>query len=76
MPDKTPKALSFEQSLTQLEKLVSKMESGQLPLEQSLKHFEQGVKLIGECQTVLSKAEQKVKMLSGEGVLVDYNPSE
>ena len=53
----------FEHSLQQLEQLVERMESGELSLEDSLKAFEQGIKLTRECQGMLSKAEQKVEQL-------------
>ena len=57
------KAVDFEQSLQQLEALVTEMEKGDLSLEQSLKAFENGIQLTRECQTRLSEAEQKVELL-------------
>ena len=53
----TPKKtdpINFEKSLQNLSELVEKMEQGNLPLEESLKNFELGVKLIHDCQTALS----------------------
>lgn len=55
----------FEQKLKRLEEIVKKMEEGNLELEDSLKLFEEGVKLTKECQGHLQQAEQKVKILSG-----------
>lgn len=55
--------MDFEKKLTRLEEIVAKMESGDLSLEDSLKFFEEGVKLSRECNTQLSQAEQKVKTL-------------
>jgi exodeoxyribonuclease VII small subunit len=55
--------MDFEKKLTRLEELVAKMESGDLPLEDSLKFFEEGIKLSRECNTQLASAEQKVKLL-------------
>ncbi len=55
----------FEQKLTRLEEIVKKMEAGNLELDESLKLFEEGVKLTKECQGHLTQAEQKVKILSG-----------
>ena len=55
--------MDFEKKLTRLEQIVDKMESGDLALEESLKLFEEGVKLSRECNTQLTDAEQKVKML-------------
>lgn len=57
------KAASFEDKLQALEALVEKMEDGELNLEDSLKHFEQGIGLARECQTALKNAEQKVEVL-------------
>ena len=57
--------MDFEKKLSRLEDIVEKMETGELPLEDSLKLFEEGVKLSRECGTQLSEAEQKVKLLLG-----------
>jgi len=58
---------NFEQSLAQLEALVSQLESGDLPLDQALARFEQGVRLTRECQGALSAAQQKVQLLLQRG---------
>ncbi len=60
------KSYPFEQSLEKLEKLVEQMEEGDLTLEESLKTFEEGIRLTRECQQALSSAEQKVKLLIEE----------
>lgn len=60
------KALRFEESLAELERLVERMEQGNLPLEESLKLFEQGVQLTRSCQKALKEAEQKVQILLEE----------
>jgi len=57
----------FETSLQALEDIVSKMEQGQLSLEQSLTAFEQGVQLTRTCQTTLKEAEQRVSKLTQKG---------
>ena len=57
--------MDFEKRLTRLEDIVEKMETGELSLEDSLKLFEEGVKLSRECNSQLTDAEQKVKMLLG-----------
>lgn len=69
--------MDFEKKLTRLEQIVEKMESGDLPLEDSLKLFEEGVKLSRECNTQLADAEQKVKLLlsvdgSGNATTKDF----
>ena len=57
------KALDFEQALVELERVVTAMEAGNMPLEESPKAFEQGVRLTRECQQALQEAEQKVELL-------------
>lgn len=57
--------MDFEKKLGRLEDIVDKMETGELTLEDSLKLFEEGVKLSRECNVQLSDAEQKVKLLLG-----------
>jgi exodeoxyribonuclease VII small subunit len=56
-------ALDFEQSLTDLQSLVERLESGELSLEDSLGAFEQGIRLTRDCQAALTQAEQKVQIL-------------
>lgn len=63
---KAKKGPDFEQALDQLEDLVEEMENGDLTLEESLKAFEQGIKLTRECQSALTQAEQKVRVLIEE----------
>lgn len=58
-----PEQKSFESSLRELEQIVEQLEAGDLPLEQSLDLFEQGVRLSRECQRRLDEAEQKVEIL-------------
>jgi exodeoxyribonuclease VII small subunit len=58
--DSLPK---FEECLQRLEVIVKEMERGDLPLEQSLKLFEEGVSLSGSCQKELEEAEGKVEIL-------------
>ena len=53
----------FETSLKKLEQIVSDLENGDLPLEQSIKTFEEGLKLTKHCQNLLSKAELKIQKL-------------
>jgi len=56
--------ISFEQALSQLTGLVEKLESGELPLEESVAAFEQGVKLSRRCETLLEQAEQRLQVLN------------
>ncbi|MDB4837759.1 exodeoxyribonuclease VII small subunit [Marinomonas sp.] len=62
MPRKTS-VHYFEENLNELDTIVTQLESNQLSLEEALKAFEKGVKLSSECQSVLTKAEQKVQIL-------------
>ncbi|MBL0123069.1 MAG: exodeoxyribonuclease VII small subunit [Betaproteobacteria bacterium] len=66
----TPK--SFESALAELDQLVEKMESGQLPLEESLSAYQRGTELLKFCESVLKDAEQKIKVLDG-GELKDLS---
>ena len=54
---------SFEESLKKLETIVGQLEKGDLPLEESLKLFEDGVSLSSACKQELDAAEGKVEML-------------
>ena len=54
---------TFENSLSSLEKIVSQLEEGDLSLEESLKLFEDGVKLSRECQERLNQAERRIEVL-------------
>jgi exodeoxyribonuclease VII small subunit len=58
---------NFEQSLAQLEALVARLESGDMPLDAALASFEQGVRLTRECQGALGAAQQKVQVLLQRG---------
>jgi exodeoxyribonuclease VII small subunit len=54
---------NFETSLAALEKIVRELENGDLPLEKSLRLFEEGVKLSRECQERLNQAERRIEVL-------------
>lgn len=56
----------FEEALEKLEDIVKKMETGDLPLEEALKSFEEGVKLIRFCSAKLDDAQRRVEMLMGK----------
>ncbi|MCD7753528.1 MAG: exodeoxyribonuclease VII small subunit [Clostridiales bacterium] len=58
------KKLNFEESMARLETIVSQLERGEVPLEQSIALFEEGTKLIAGCSKLLDSAEQKVQKLS------------
>ena len=54
---------SFEKSLERLEVLVEQMESGELSLEEMIKHFEEGTSLVDRCSKRLNEVEQKIEKL-------------
>ncbi|RKX40999.1 MAG: exodeoxyribonuclease VII small subunit [Verrucomicrobia bacterium] len=57
------KSVDFEKSLGRLEELVGEMEGGELSLEEMIKHFEEGTKLVGLCTKKLNEVEQKIEKL-------------
>ena len=60
-----PRKPSFEESLEQLEAIVRRLEDGQLPLAESRDQYEQGVRHLKACYTLLEKAERRIELLSG-----------
>lgn len=62
----------FESGLKELEKLVNDLESGELPLQDSLQKFERGVELYKNCRVTLDQAEKKIKILSDSLKELDY----
>ena len=60
MPEKNK---DFESSLKKLEEIVTELESGDLPLEKSIKAFVDGIKLTRHCQKLLTEAELKIEKL-------------
>ncbi len=57
---------SFEKDLKRLEDIVAKMEDGDIPLDESMKLFEEGVKLSRLCSERLDKAERKVEIITAD----------
>lgn len=57
-------APDFEAALAELEQIVTRLERGELSLEESLRQFERGILLTRSCQKALQQAEQKVALLS------------
>lgn len=67
---------TFEQSISELEEIVSRLESGSVTLDESLSLFEKGIKLSKNCQKMLDSAEKKVSVLmaneDGEMIEEDF----
>jgi exodeoxyribonuclease VII small subunit len=76
MPDKDEKPVEFEAALEELEALVTRMEEGELPLEEALEQFERGIRLTRNCQQALREAEQKVDLLMEKAGEADVAPFE
>ena len=58
------KKMSFEQALERIEEIVSEIEDGRVPLEESIDKYAEGIKLIEHCRTVLGNAEKKIQLLT------------
>lgn len=54
---------SFEENMEQLEKIVTELEKGDLNLDESVKKFEQGMKISKKCNDILENAEKKITIL-------------
>jgi len=52
---------SFDEGIGQLEAILDEIESGEAPLEQCLKRYEQGVKLVKHCQSILDQAQRRIE---------------
>ena len=72
----TEENINIEKLLNELESIVHKMESDDLNVEDSLKSYEKCISLIKNAQSKLKKIEQKVEILSKEGVLENFNTNE
>jgi exodeoxyribonuclease VII small subunit len=69
--EKSAKSPTFESALAELENIVTRMEGGQLPLEQSLTAYKRGAELLKFCQAQLADAQQQVKILEA-GALKNF----
>lgn len=63
---KKPENLTFEESLCELERIVSELEQGDVSLDDALKQFERGIKLVRNSQGKLEQAQQKVAILMAD----------
>src|SRR4051812_18483637 len=70
--------LNFETAMDRLEKIVEQMESGQLPLEDLIVRYEEGMNLVKVCQERLASAEQKIEIIArnnaGKPVVKNFEP--
>jgi exodeoxyribonuclease VII small subunit len=71
------KDIKFEKAMARLEEIVQSLEKGDIPLEDSLKIFEEGIKLSQVCMAKLDEAEKKVEILmkdKGKTILKPFLP--
>ena len=77
MPEENSSTPTFEASLDELERIVKQLEAGDLPLEQSIRLFENGMRLSADCKRQLEEAETRIEILMKRGsetVAVPFNP--
>ncbi len=73
MAEKKEKELSFEESLEELEKIVKKLEVGDVPLDDAIDEFNKAMKLSKACDEKLKKAEEAItKLVKDNGEVVDF----
>lgn len=74
------KSEPFEEALKKLQVIVEKMERGDLPLEEAMESFTEGIKLVQHCNQKLEEAESKVQMLlkdqDGEWIATPFEPAQ
>jgi exodeoxyribonuclease VII small subunit len=79
-PKQREAELNFEGAMDRLEKIVEQMESGKLPLEDLIVHYEEGMNLVKICQERLAKAEQKIEIIArnsaGKAVVKEFEPAQ
>lgn len=66
-------ALSFEAALKELEQTVSRLEVGNLPLEEALSLFERGQELVQYCKQQLDQAHLRVEQLTSDGEIIELS---
>jgi len=70
MTEKT-ETMNFEKTFQELQNIITKLESSDLPLEEALKFYEKGQKLADQCAQILEKAQLRVEMLNPSKPSVD-----
>ena len=60
------KKLNFEESIKQLKEIVERIEQGQIPLQDSLEQYEEGMALINHCRGILQKAEKRIEKITAQ----------
>lgn len=65
---------AFEAAMAELESIIARMESGQLPLQESLSAYKRGTELLGFCQKSLADVEQQIRILNEANQLQTFTP--
>lgn len=73
-PNEELAELSFEEALLGLEKIVRELEAGEIPLEQAIDNFQEGMRLAKVCRDKLDQAEQKIEMLVADASGLSKKP--
>ncbi|AQT69742.1 Exodeoxyribonuclease 7 small subunit [Anaerohalosphaera lusitana] len=68
--------LTFEQSIENLREIVEHIERGEVPLQESIEQYEQGMELIKHCRTILAGAEKKIEKIAAEQQQENEEPAE
>lgn len=77
MPKKEEKELTFEESLEQLETIVKKLETGEVPLDDAIAEFNEAMRLAKTCDEKLKSAEEAItKIVNPDGTLSDFKVEE
>ena len=63
---------SFEESMAELDKIVERLENGNLTLDESIKEFASGMELIKDCRDTLTNARQKVMKIMADGETEEF----
>ncbi|MFP6900972.1 MAG: exodeoxyribonuclease VII small subunit [Opitutales bacterium] len=66
----------FEDALTRLESIIESMEDGEIPLDEVIVKYEEGVQLLKACQTRLREAELKIEEVKQKGGVIETTPFE
>ena len=67
--------MTFEEQFKQLETIVTKLEAGELSLDESLAEYEQGIKTLRSCREILDKAELRIEELAPPNVGAGFTPA-
>ena len=74
MVEENEKSFSFEEKLDELEKIVNKLETGQVPLDDAIEEFKRAMDLVKECDEKLNSAQEAIaKIVNDNNELSDFN---